>query len=249
MEVQAGLGSDIALVFDECTPFRADYDYTARSTERTAPLARALPRLARANGPAGQAVFGIVQGGTHEDLRRQSAAAVAAAGVDGIAIGGTLGKDKEQMRRSSAMTAGMLPDEPPRHLLGIGEPDDLVAGIGGGHRQLRLRRPDPARPARDGAGAAARAPLPLRRPQARATTTSPAAGRRLPVPGVPRFSRRLRPLPLEGRGADRRPPAHAPQPRLFRSSSRAPGGDRRAVATRLPGRDHAGAAPWEARGT
>ena len=98
MEVQAQLGSDIALVFDECTPFRADRDYTARSTERTHRwLDRCLDWHAE-NGPAGQAVFGIVQGGTHEDLRRQSAEAVAAAGVDGIAIGGTLGKDKEQMR-------------------------------------------------------------------------------------------------------------------------------------------------------
>ena len=158
MEVQAQLGSDIALVFDECTPFRADYDYTARSTERTHRwLERCLDWHA-ANGPAGQAVFGIVQGGTHEDLRRQSAAAVAAAGVDGIAIGGTLGKDKEQMRGVVATTVGMLPADPARHLLGIGEPDDLVEGIGIGIDSF-----DCAVPTRLGRHGMALAPLPERR--------------------------------------------------------------------------------------
>ena len=76
MAIQAELGSDIALAFDECTPFHADRDYTARLDGAHPPLARALPRLARAAGPERQAVFGIVQGGVHEDLRRESAAAV-----------------------------------------------------------------------------------------------------------------------------------------------------------------------------
>ena len=74
MQVQAALGSDIALVFDECTPFHADREYTARSTERTHRwLDRCLDWHER-EGPARQAVFGIVQGGVHEDLRRESAA-------------------------------------------------------------------------------------------------------------------------------------------------------------------------------
>ena len=76
MSVQAALGSDIALVFDECTPFHADREYTARSTERTHRwLDRCLEWHER-EGPARQAVFGIVQGGVHEDLRRESAQAV-----------------------------------------------------------------------------------------------------------------------------------------------------------------------------
>ena len=75
MEVQAALGSDIALVFDECTPYHADRDYTARSTERTHRwLDRCLDWHER-QGPARQAVFGIVQGGVHEDLRRDLGAA------------------------------------------------------------------------------------------------------------------------------------------------------------------------------
>ncbi len=129
MGIQAALGSDIALTFDECTPAHADRDYTARSTERTHRwLDRCLEWHGR-EGPADQAVFGIVQGGVHEDLRRQSAEWTAAAAIDGIAIGGTLGRDKEEMYGVLGFTLPLLPDEAPRHLLGIGEIDDLLAGI------------------------------------------------------------------------------------------------------------------------
>ena len=129
MAVQAALASDIALAFDECTPYHADRDYTARSTERTHRWLERCLEWHAAHGPERQAVFGIVQGGVYEDLRRESAEAVAAAGVDGIAIGGTLGRDKPEMHGVLAMTAPMLPPEAPKHLLGIGEPDDLLAGI------------------------------------------------------------------------------------------------------------------------
>jgi len=129
MEIQAKLGSDIALAFDECTPYHAERDYTARSMERTHRwLARCLDWQA-AQGPERQAVFGIVQGGVHEDLRRESAQAVSEAAVDGLAIGGTLGRDKEEMRTILALTAPLLPEDPPKHLLGIGDVDDLLAGI------------------------------------------------------------------------------------------------------------------------
>ena len=130
MATQAALGSDIALAFDECTPYHADRDYTARSTERTHRwLDRCLEWHAR-HGAAHQAVFGIVQGGVHEDLRRESAAAVAAAGVDGLSIGGTLGRDKPEMYGVLGLTVPLLPAAAPKHLLGIGEPDDLLEGIG-----------------------------------------------------------------------------------------------------------------------
>ena len=129
MQVQAALGSDIALVFDECTPFHADREYTARSTERTHRWLDRCLQWHEREGPERQAVFGIVQGGVHEDLRRESAAAVSAAGVDGVAIGGTLGRDKEEMHAVLAMTAPLLPEAAPKHLLGIGEVDDLLGGI------------------------------------------------------------------------------------------------------------------------
>jgi len=158
MEIQAALGSDIALAFDECTPFHADRDYTAASTERTHRWLERCLAWHGERGPSGQAVFGIVQGGTDEDLRGASAAAIGKAGVDGIAIGGTLGRDKEQMRGVLEMTVGLLPESAPKHLLGIGEPDDLVDGIGRG-----LDSFDCAVPTRLGRHGMALAPLPERR--------------------------------------------------------------------------------------
>jgi queuine tRNA-ribosyltransferase len=129
MEVQAKLGADIALAFDECTPYHADRDYTARSMERTHRWLERCLEWHGAHGPERQAVFGIVQGGVHEDLRRESAQAVSEAAVDGLAIGGTLGRDKDEMRAVLALTAPLLPEEPAKHLLGIGDVDDLLAGI------------------------------------------------------------------------------------------------------------------------
>ena len=132
MEIQAALGSDIALAFDECTPYHADRGYTARSTERTHRWLERCLAWHGENGPERQAVFGIVQGGVHRDLRRESAEAVSSAGVDGVAIGGTLGREKAQMYDVLGATLPHLPDAAPRHLLGIGEPDDLVEGIARG---------------------------------------------------------------------------------------------------------------------
>jgi queuine tRNA-ribosyltransferase len=129
MEVQAKLGSDIALVFDECTPYHADRDYTARSMERTHRWLDRCLEWHGEHGPVRQAVFGIVQGGVHEDLRRESAQVVSEARVDGIAIGGTLGRDKDEMRGVLELTAPLLPEQTPKHLLGIGDVDDLLTGI------------------------------------------------------------------------------------------------------------------------
>ena len=129
MEVQAALNSDIALVFDECTPFHVDREYTARSAERTHRwLDRCLAWHAE-HGPGDQLVYGIVQGGVHEDLRVESAEAVAARDTGGIAVGGSLGAEKEQMYEVVGWTTAVLPDERPRHLLGIGEVDDLIRGV------------------------------------------------------------------------------------------------------------------------
>jgi queuine tRNA-ribosyltransferase len=132
MEVQAALGSDLALVFDECTPFHATRDYTARSTERTHRWLHRCLDWHAAHGPEGQLVYGIVQGGVHEDLRRESTEIVARAAVDGVAIGGSLGETKAQMHEVTSWATDTLdrvaPDKP-RHLLGIGEIDDLIRGV------------------------------------------------------------------------------------------------------------------------
>jgi queuine tRNA-ribosyltransferase len=129
MEVQAALGSDIALAFDECTPFNVPREYTESSTERTH---RWLVRCLDWHGehaPPGQLLYGIVQGGVYEDLRRASAREVAASGCDGIAIGGSLGQDKAQMHEVVGWATEELPEDRPRHLLGIGEVDDLIRGV------------------------------------------------------------------------------------------------------------------------
>jgi queuine tRNA-ribosyltransferase len=161
MEVQAALGSDIALVFDECTPYHGGRDYTARSTERTHRwLDRCLDWHER-HGPEGQVVYGIVQGGVEEDLRRASAQEVAARATGGIAIGGTLGEDKDQMFEVVRWTIEELDaaaPERPRHLLGIGDVDDLVRGVA-----LGIDTFDCAMPTRIGRHGMAVVPDPARR--------------------------------------------------------------------------------------
>ena len=132
MEVQAALGSDIALAFDECTPFHSDREYTRRSMERTHRWLDRCLEWHAAHGPEGQLVYGIVQGGVHEDLRAESATAVAGSGAGGIAIGGSLGEDKEQMREVVGWALAPLDDKRPRHLLGLGDVDDILDAVEGG---------------------------------------------------------------------------------------------------------------------
>jgi queuine tRNA-ribosyltransferase len=158
MGVQAALGSDIALVFDECLPFHVTRDYTARSTERTHRwLDRCLDWHAR-NAPGWQGVYGIVQGGVEEDLRRWSAQEVAARDTFGLAIGGTLGQDKPQMYEVVGWAIEELPEERPRHLLGIGDVDDLLRGV-----ELGIDTFDCAMPTRIGRHGMAVVPDPARR--------------------------------------------------------------------------------------
>jgi queuine tRNA-ribosyltransferase len=132
MEVQAKLGSDVALAFDECTPFHADRSYTLRAMERTH---RWLDRCIGWHGehaPPGQLLYGIVQGGVYEDLRRESTAYVANADLAGVAIGGSLGQEKEQMHEVVGWALNGLPAERPRHLLGIGDVDDILHAVAAG---------------------------------------------------------------------------------------------------------------------
>jgi queuine tRNA-ribosyltransferase len=128
MEVQHQLGSDIVLAFDECTPFNVERDYTARSTQRTH---RWLDRCIawRAEHPDSSLFYGIVQGGVYEDLRAESIAAVLASGCEGVAIGGSLGREKAQMYEVVEWCTRALDPRRPRHLLGIGDIDDLIRGV------------------------------------------------------------------------------------------------------------------------
>lgn len=132
MEIQSALGSDIALAFDECTPFHASREYTARSTERTHRWLKRCIEWHGAHGSERQALFGIIQGGVYEDLRRASADLVCDSRVDGVAIGGSLGREKAQIYEVVGWTVAEIPDARARHLLGIGEVDDILTAVGMG---------------------------------------------------------------------------------------------------------------------
>jgi queuine tRNA-ribosyltransferase len=159
MEVQAKLGSDIALVFDECTPFNVAREYTARSTERSHRWLDRCLAWHGEHGPPGQLVYGIIQGGVYEDLRIESTQAVAGRAVGGIAVGGSLGADKPQMYEVVGWATAALGEDPrPRHLLGIGDVDDLIRGV-----ELGIDTFDCAMPTRLGRHGVAIVPDPERR--------------------------------------------------------------------------------------
>jgi queuine tRNA-ribosyltransferase len=189
MEVQAALGTDVALAFDECTPFHVDRDYTARSAERTHRwLDRCLAWRAE-HRPTGL-FYGIVQGGTYDDLRRESVARViAAGGVDGVAVGGSLGRDKDQIREVVGWTLNGIPEALPRHLLGIGDVDDVVHAVGLGVDTFDCATP--TRLARHGTALvpdpAARWRLDLTKPVSRSDTAPIADG--CPCPACRRHTR------------------------------------------------------------
>ena len=130
VEIQLALGSDIAVTLDECPSQDADFEYHRRSMERTARWS-ARCRAAHPGGPG--ALFGIVQGGVHPDLRARSAEATQRIGFDGFAIGGLgIGEGAERMYAVVETTTSCLPPEAPRYLMGVGTPGDLVECIARG---------------------------------------------------------------------------------------------------------------------
>jgi queuine tRNA-ribosyltransferase len=143
VDIQARLGSDIAMVLDECLAYPATREAAAASMERSARWARrcrerldGLRHEAPREVPianAGQALFGIVQGGAFQDLRNASADATVAVGFDGYAIGGlSVGEPIDVMYAVTAETARRLPADRPRYLMGAGTPEDLVEGVARG---------------------------------------------------------------------------------------------------------------------
>jgi queuine tRNA-ribosyltransferase len=127
IEIQRTLDSDIAMVFDECTPWPATRDEAARSMQLSL---RWAARSKRAHAGSGNALFGIVQGGMYEDLRSESLAGLGAVGFDGYAIGGlSVGEPKEEMQRIQGYIVPRLPEDRPRYLMGVGTPEDIVAGV------------------------------------------------------------------------------------------------------------------------
>jgi len=132
MEIQHALGADIVMAFDECTPFPADEALARSGVRRTlAWLERCL--AAHAGHEGRQALFGIVQGSVYPELRRECARAVAGMGLPGIAIGGvSVGEGHDLLCQITELTAPLLPEDRPRYLMGVGLPEDLLAGIGYG---------------------------------------------------------------------------------------------------------------------
>lgn len=127
MHIQNSLGSDIMMAFDECPPYPAEHKYMKSSVERTSRWAeRCLSAHQRQND---QGLFGIIQGGEYEDLRRQSARDLTSLDFPGYAIGGlSVGEPKDVMNRVLEFTTPLLPNDKPRYLMGVGSPDSLIDG-------------------------------------------------------------------------------------------------------------------------
>jgi queuine tRNA-ribosyltransferase len=124
VEIQEALGSDIAMVLDECVPYPATYDYARASQELTT---RWAWRAKTAHRRADQALFGIVQGGMYPDLREKSARELVELDFHGYALGGfSVGETKRLMYDLIGQTAASLPEDKPRYLMGVGTPADLV---------------------------------------------------------------------------------------------------------------------------
>lgn len=129
MHIQSSLGSDIAMVLDDCAPYPASYEYAMTSVYRTITWA-ARCREMRSDG---QALFGIVQGSLYEDLRKKNIEELVGMGFDGYAVGGlSVGEPKEDMHRIIRFTAPLLPEDRPRYLMGIGELGDVLKAVEAG---------------------------------------------------------------------------------------------------------------------
>lgn len=130
IEVQKWLNSDIAMVFDECTPYPANEEMARLSMEMSL---RWAARSKQAHEGSSNALFGIVQGGMYQNLRSESAEKLRRLDFDGYAIGGlSVGEPKGDMLRIMSHTAALLPEDKPRYLMGVGTPEDLLNAIGEG---------------------------------------------------------------------------------------------------------------------
>jgi len=129
IEIQQGIGADIIVAFDECTSPTADYVYQKEAMERTHRWAKRSIMAHKQNYQAlkKQGLYGVVQGGRYTDLRQESARTLSAMDFDGFGIGGSF--SKEDLGASLKVVNEILPEDKPRHLLGIGEPEDIVQGI------------------------------------------------------------------------------------------------------------------------
>ncbi len=133
IDIQRSIGADIIMAFDECPPYPCDYAYAKNSMELTHRwLNRCVQRMGETEGRYGygQALFPIVQGSTYADLRRKSAETIAEAGQPGNAIGGlSVGEPAEDMYETTDLVCGILPEDKPRYLMGVGTPENILECI------------------------------------------------------------------------------------------------------------------------
>jgi queuine tRNA-ribosyltransferase len=133
MDIQRTIGADIVMAFDECTPYPCDYDYAKRSMDMTHRwLKRCINRFDSTTSKYGyeQVLFPIIQGSTFADLRKQSATFVAEQNQSGNAIGGlSVGEPHEMMYEMTDLVCGILPQEKPRYLMGVGTPENILECI------------------------------------------------------------------------------------------------------------------------
>lgn len=133
MEVQMSLGSDIAMAFDECTPYPADYEYTLESLMRTTRWAKRCKNFHKEQGINNQALFGIIQGGMYRELRIRSLEELVEIGFDGYALGGlSVGESKEEMYNIISFISPYLPEDKPRYLMGVGDLRDVLVAVENG---------------------------------------------------------------------------------------------------------------------
>jgi queuine tRNA-ribosyltransferase len=127
MEYQTQIGADINMAFDECTYYPATHEYSKKAMERTHRWLDRCIDYRKKHDSSNQFLYGVIQGATHEDLRRESAEYVVSRGTPGVAIGGvSVGETKKEMRDQVKWVADYLPNDRPVHLLGVGQVDDIV---------------------------------------------------------------------------------------------------------------------------
>jgi queuine tRNA-ribosyltransferase len=130
VELEERMGVDIGMVLDECTPYPASHNYAKESMERTV---RWTIRSIKARTTDKTAIFGIVQGGVYEDLRKKCVEMLKDLPFEGFAIGGlSVGEPKEEMYKITRLTAPLLPFEKPRYLMGVGKPEDILEAVEAG---------------------------------------------------------------------------------------------------------------------
>ncbi len=133
MDTQRSIGADIMMAFDECTPYPCDYDYASKSLDITHHwLKRCVTRFNETEPKYGyqQSLFPIVQGSVYKDLRKKSAEEIASYDADGNAIGGlSVGEPHEMMYEMTELVCGILPNDKPRYLMGVGTPENILESI------------------------------------------------------------------------------------------------------------------------